>query len=138
MGAMGMFCMRCMNRNRAHIQGAVVPAAHLYRVGVPAGLGAPAVDGVVLDGGAALAEADGVTHRATVLGLERAVVVGNHQGVLSQAGRGGVTGVFKPVEQAFFQQQPLDEGQVTLLVLGGQTAQGVDAGICHVDAPYRL
>jgi len=31
----------------------------------------------------------------------------------------GITGVLKPVEQAFFCQQTLDEGQVAFLVLGG-------------------
>ena len=94
-----------------------------------------AYDGVVLDAGAALAKADGVTHRATVLGFEGTVVVGNHHGMATKAGAACIARVFKPVEQALFQEQAFDESQVALLVLGGQTAQGIDAGVCYVDAP---
>ena len=67
----------------AHIavaQAAVVPAGQLYSVGVPLALSAPLVDGVVFNRALALAKPDG----RSGIGLEGAVVVGNHQRVAAQ------------------------------------------------------
>ena len=61
-------------------QGAVVPTGHLSCVGVPLALGAPLVDGVVFNRALALAKPDG----RSGIGLEGAVVVGNHQRVAAQ------------------------------------------------------
>ena len=120
-----------VNADRAGAHGAVVPAGQFHGVGVPLGLWPPAVHGVVFDGATALAEA----HVGPRVGLEGAIVVGDHQGVGAQCRAAGIPFVFEPVEQAFVGQQALDKGEVAFLVLGGQAALGVDAGLQQIQAP---
>ena len=59
----------------------------------------------------------GEAHAGLGVGLEGAVVVGDDEGVGTQAGIGRIALVFDPAEQAFFDEQALHESEVALLVL---------------------
>ena len=69
----------------------------------------------------------GVAHARLGTVLERAVVVGDHEGVRTQARVGCLALVPEPAEQAFFAQQARDEVEVALLVLDAQGALRVAA-----------
>ena len=64
-------------------------------------------------------------------------VVGQHQGVRAEVRAAGLAGMLEPVIDALLGQQPLDEGQVAFLVLRGQAAPCVLAGVTQRPAPGR-
>ncbi len=120
-------------RRRPRAVAAVVPAGEVDAAGGPAQLAAPAVDDVLLHHRSRLGEA----HRGLGVGLEAAVVVGDHHAVAAQAGAGGVAAVLEVIEQPFLAHQPLGESQVRFLVLAGQRAPGVEGAVGQVVAPLR-
>jgi len=98
---------------------AVIPAgsAEFSRCHLPVGM--PVPQAVALQHGRGLGEAHGLQGAGRV-GLKGARVVGQHQGVVAQAGLARLACVFKPGVQAFFSPQALQEGQVGLGVLHAQ------------------
>src|SRR5699024_90549 len=112
---------------------AVVPAGVADGCGAHAPVVVPVLDGVLrfCSRGAVIGNGlPGAIGRG-----EGAVVIRNHQGVLAERGAGDVAVVFEPVEQAFFGQQPGDEGVVGLVVLGGDAAPAVNTRVGQGPAP---
>lgn len=123
---------RAQGALRAAGEAAVVPALAQAFCGVDALTRQPAVHAVFRQGGAGLGVADA---RLGVVG-EGAVVVGDDQRVLAQR-LALLLGVFEPAEQAFFDQQALQEGEIAFLVLHGHPALRVDGRIGQVPTPGR-
>ena len=119
--------------DRAGVERTVIPAAEFDGIGLQPQLGAPAVQAVLLHGGAGL----GVGDARLLVRLEAAVVVGDHHGMAAQAGAGGVAAVLEVIKQAFFVHQARGEGQVAFLVLGADAAFRVHIGRQDVIAPGR-
>ena len=104
---------------------AVVPGAQAHALGAGGACGLPIRQAVFFEAGAGAA---GVADVGLCAGLEGAVVVGDDEGVFA-------LGVLEPVVEALFNQQPLEEGEVGLVELGGEAASGVDARVGQLPAP---
>ncbi|MNK42615.1 hypothetical protein D3C87_613060 [compost metagenome] len=116
----------------ACVHALVVPALLREAVGLQLAMAAPLLDGVFALAGIGAVETNGGLR----VGAEGAVVVGDDEGVAAQR-TVLARGVFEPVAQALFRQQPRDEVEVAFLVLGGDAAHGVDVALGDLPAPLR-
>ena len=115
----------------ASVEATIVPTGTLQAAGLPAPGRGELLDAVIAFGGVAAV----VAHRAEV--GEGVVVVGNHHRVRAEAVATDVAVVLEPVEQPLVSQQPLDEGEIGLFVLGREAALAVGRRVGEVPAPYR-
>ncbi|KAG1557190.1 hypothetical protein G6F50_012633 [Rhizopus delemar] len=115
----------------ATLQGAVVPGRTFDLARPPAVRGGPLLHAVAALALVAAMEA----HAAQLRGV--VAVVGQHQGVRAEVRAAGLAGMLEPVIDALLGQQPLDEGKIAFLVLRGQAAPCVLAGVTQRPAPGR-
>ena len=90
----------------------------------------PAVKAVFGEGRASLGE----THLRLDVAGERAVMVGDDQGMAAQAVARTVL-MFEPEEQTFFGQQALQEGEIAFTILHGHAALRVGRRVGEEPAP---